>query len=102
MKLCKNINGEHHPLHKGFYIMTSLLETEFKKRLQLIAKERHLTPAVIWHNVISDRFLARLCKSPYRTNFILKGGTLLAKHLNIGRETKDLDFSIENLEKDAK
>lgn len=81
--------------------MTSLLEKEFKKRLQLIAKERHLTPAVIWHNVISDRFLARLCQSPYRSNFILKGGTLLAKYLNIGRETKDLDFSIENLERNA-
>lgn len=81
--------------------MTSLLENEFKKRLQLIAKERNLTPAVIWHNVVSDRFLARLCNSKYRSNFVLKGGTLLAKYLNIGRETKDLDFSIENLERDA-
>jgi predicted nucleotidyltransferase component of viral defense system len=56
---------------------------------------------VVWHNVVSDRFLVRLCQSKYRNNFILKGGTLLAKHLNIGRETKDLDFSIENLERDV-
>ena len=74
------------------------LEISFKKRLQQIAKERNQTPAVIWQNVISDRFLARLCKSPYKSNFILKGGTLLAKHVDIGRETRDLDFSVTQLE----
>lgn len=74
------------------------IEISFKKRLQQIAKERNLTPAVIWQNVISDRFLARLCQSPYKSNFVLKGGTLLAKHVDIGRETRDLDFSITQLE----
>lgn len=74
------------------------LELLFKKRLQQIAKERHLTPAVVWQNVMSDRFLVRLCQSRYKSNFILKGGTLLAKHFDIGRETRDLDFSINQLE----
>ena len=77
--------------------MTSSLEQSFKKRLQLIAKERNLTPAEVWQNVITERFLVRLCNSPYRSHFILKGGTLLARHVELGRETQDLDFAIEHL-----
>lgn len=77
--------------------MTSALEQSLKKRLQLIAKERKIRPAEIWQNVIIERFLVRLCRSPYRSHFVLKGGMLLARYLNIGRETKDLDFSIRHL-----
>ena len=77
--------------------MTSALEQSFKKRLNLIAKERNLTPAEIWQNVITERFLVRLCRSPYHAHFVLKGGTLLARQIDIGRETKDLDFAIQCL-----
>jgi predicted nucleotidyltransferase component of viral defense system len=78
--------------------MTSAFEQSFKKRLQMIAKERNRTPAEVWQNVIHERFLARLCRSSHRDHFILKGGVLLAKHIDIGRETKDLDFSVRNIE----
>lgn len=44
-----------------------------------------------------ERFLARLCQSKYKTNFVLKGGTLLARYIPIGRETKDLDFLVQRL-----
>lgn len=47
--------------------------------------------------MISERFLVRLCNSPYRAHFIFKGGMLLAKHIKLGRETRDLDFTIEHL-----
>ena len=77
--------------------MTSALEQSFKKRLQLIAKERNITPAEVWQNVITERFLVRLCRSPYHSHFVLKGGTLLARYVDIGRETKDLDFTIQRL-----
>lgn len=77
--------------------MTSPQEQSFKKLLQLIAKERDITPAEVWQNVIAERFLVRLCNSPYFSHFILKGGMLLAKHVKLGRETKDLDFTIEHL-----
>ena len=77
--------------------MTSALEQSFKKRLQLIAKERNVTPAEVWQNVITERFLVRLCRSPYHSHFVLKGGTLLARYVDIGRETKDLDFTIQRL-----
>jgi len=82
--------------------MTVSLENSMKKRLQHIAKERNTTAAEVWQNVILERFLMRLCKSSYRSNFILKGGVLLAKHIDIGRETKDLDFLVENLANDTK
>lgn len=78
--------------------MTTPLEKSFKNRLQLVARERNITPAEVWQNLVTERFLARLCKSPYCSNFILKGGTLLARHVDIGRETRDLDFSVDNLE----
>jgi predicted nucleotidyltransferase component of viral defense system len=75
--------------------MTSALEQSFKKRLQLIAKERNVTPSEVWQNVITERFLVRLCQSPYHVHFVLKGGTLLARYVDIGRETKDLDFAVQ-------
>lgn len=82
--------------------MTSPLEQSFKKRLQVIAKERNLAPSEVWQNVISERFLVRLCHSDYSSHFILKGGTLLAKNLKIGRETNDLDFLIERISNEIK
>jgi len=81
--------------------MIAATEQNIKKQLQLVAKERNLTPAAVWQNIICDRFLVRLCQSPYRLNFVLKGGILLAKRIDIGRETKDLDFAVEELKNDV-
>lgn len=77
--------------------MTTALEQSLKKQLQLVAKERNVTPAEVWQNIITERFLVRLCRSPYHSHFILKGGMLLARYVDIGRETKDLDFTIQRL-----
>jgi predicted nucleotidyltransferase component of viral defense system len=77
--------------------MISPLEQSLKKRLQLIAKERNLTPAEVWQNAINERFLARLCHSPHHAHFILKGGALLARYIDIGRETMDLDFAVQRI-----
>ena len=62
-----------------------------------MAKERETTFAELWRNLILERFLTRLSRSFYREKFVLKGGTLLAKYIPIGRETNDLDFLIQNL-----
>ena len=40
----------------------------------------------------AERFLVRLANSKYRDHFVLKGGILLSKYIEIGRETTDLDF----------
>lgn len=77
--------------------MNNSLKQSMKERLRTLAKKRDLTFDEIWHNLILERFLARLCQSKYKTNFILKGGSLLARYIPIGRETKDLDFLVERL-----
>jgi predicted nucleotidyltransferase component of viral defense system len=77
--------------------MRNSLKQSMKERLSAVAKTRNLTFGEIWHNLILERFLARLCQSKYKDNFILKGGSLLARYIPIGRETKDLDFLVEKL-----
>jgi len=81
------------------------LEKSIKAKLRAIAKEKNCDPADLWQTLMLERFLARLGQSIYRNHFILKGGVLLSKYIEIGRETRDLDFlarkinhEIENLE----
>ena len=78
--------------------MSNSLKQSMKQRLKSVAKERDLTFDEIWHNLILERFLARLCQSKYKSNFILKGGSLLARYIPIGHETKDLDFLVDKLQ----
>lgn len=78
--------------------MSNSLKQSIKQLLRSVAKERDLTFDEIWHNLILERFLARLCQSKYKGNFIFKGGSLLARYIPIGRETKDLDFLVDKLQ----
>jgi len=48
-------------------------------------------------NLTLERFLVRLANSKYREHFVLKGGILLSKYIEIGRETSDLDFLARRL-----
>ena len=77
--------------------MKSPIEQSIKEKIKVIAKEQETAFAQLWRNLILERFLIRLSQSSYRDKFILKGGTLLAKYLPLGRETKDLDFFIQGL-----
>jgi len=77
--------------------MKSSLEQSIKEKLKILSKEREATFASLWRNLILERFLARLSQSTYRDKFVLKGGTLLAKYIPLGRETQDLDFFIQKL-----
>jgi predicted nucleotidyltransferase component of viral defense system len=77
--------------------MKSSIEQSTKEKLKALTKERETSFAQLWNNLILERFLARLSQSPYKDRFVLKGGTLLAKYLPLGRETKDLDFFIQQL-----
>ena len=72
--------------------MTSDLEKSLKAKLRSIAQEKKRDPADLWQNLMLERFLVRLSRSSYGSHFILKGGLLLAKYIDIGRETRDLDF----------
>ena len=77
--------------------MKSAIEQSIKEKIKALAKERESTFAELWRNLILERFLTRLAKSSYREKFVLKGGTLLAKYIQLGRETQDLDFFIQKL-----
>lgn len=77
--------------------MTSDLEKSFKAKLRAIAKEKNRDPADLWQNLTLERFLVRLAKSNFRRHFVLKGGILLSKYIEIGRETSDLDFLAQRL-----
>lgn len=77
--------------------MKSAIEQSIKEKIKVLAKEREQTFAELWRNLILERFLTRLSLSPYKEKFILKGGTLLAKYIHLGRETQDLDFFIQKL-----
>lgn len=72
--------------------MTTDLEKSFKAKLRAIAKEKNRDPADLWQTLALERFLVRLGKSQYREHFVLKGGILLSKYIEIRRETTDLDF----------
>lgn len=77
--------------------MKSAIEQTVKEKIKSLARERETTFAELWRNLILERFLTRLACSSFRTKFVLKGGTLLARYLPIGRETQDLDFFIQQL-----
>jgi predicted nucleotidyltransferase component of viral defense system len=81
--------------------MTTDLENSLKSKLRQIAKERQQDPLAIWQNLMLERFLVRLARSDYEGHFILKGGHLLAKYVQIGRETQDLDFFVRNLKNEV-
>lgn len=77
--------------------MTSNNEMSFKAKLRALAKRSKRDPADLWQTLMLERFLARLGQSSYTDHFILKGAILLSKYIDIGRETKDLDFLARNL-----
>lgn len=77
--------------------MKSAIEQSIKEKIKALAKERESTFVELWRNLILERFLTRLSRSSYKEKFILKGGTLLAKYIHLGRETQDLDFFIHKL-----
>jgi predicted nucleotidyltransferase component of viral defense system len=57
-----------------------------------LAKENNITAQAVLQNYMLERFLFRLSKSDFRSNFILKGGFLISAILGIqARTTMDID-----------
>ncbi len=77
--------------------MISDAEKSFKAKLRAIAGEKNRDPADLWQSLTLERFLVRLAKSKYAKHFVLKGGILLSKYIEIGRETTDLDFLAQKI-----
>lgn len=67
-------------------------ESALKDRLKILAKDKARTFNEVWKQLLLERFLARLSRSPHHEHFIFKGGLLLAQRIQIGRETTDIDL----------
>ena len=64
-----------------------------RARLLNIAKQQNLNYSLVLLQYIQERFLYRVSISPYKDNFILKGGLLfIAYHIKNFRPTKDIDL----------
>ncbi len=75
-----------------------------KTATQLKAKVRNLSGGdgqkaqTLIRNFIMERFLERIALSPYRNNFILKGGMLVAAVVGLDtRATMDIDMTVKSL-----
>jgi hypothetical protein len=51
-----------------------------------------------WHTFVLERFLVRISKSEHRDQFIFKGGFLRGRDLDLGRETRGLDFLAQKMD----
>ncbi|MBQ7501904.1 nucleotidyl transferase AbiEii/AbiGii toxin family protein [bacterium] len=76
-----------------------------KTAIQLKAKIKNLSGSdsqkaqTLIRNFIMERFLERIALSPYRNNFILKGGMLVAAIVGLDtRSTLDIDTTVKALE----
>ena len=79
-----------------------------KSAMQLKAKIRNLAKGnsnkaqTLLRNFIMERFLERISLSPYKDNFILKGGMLVSAIVGIDyRTTMDIDTTIKDLKLDV-
>lgn len=66
-------------------------------RLANIAREKQTNLQILLNRLGAEQFLFRLSQSPYADRFIFKGGFLLAYLIDSERKTKDLDFSITQM-----
>lgn len=83
-----------------------------KTSMQLKAKVKNLSGGdndrarILLRNYIMERFLERVSLSPYRDNFILKGGMLVASVVGLDvRATMDIDTTVKSIpltEEDAR
>ena len=74
-----------------------LSENAIKARLRKLAFEQKREFNNLLKQLYLERFLARLVRSDFANHFVFKGGQLLSYYMQIGRETKDLDFLVQQI-----
>lgn len=71
---------------------------QLKDWINNLAKRNNLVANTLLQNYMMERFLERVAVSPYKDNFILKGGFLIAAMVGIDlRSTLDMDTTIKGL-----
>lgn len=74
--------------------MTSM---QMKSLIRNLAKEKNVNAQILLRNYMLERLLERISESPYKENFILKGGMLVASMVGVdSRSTIDLDATLRN------
>lgn len=69
---------------------------QMKDLLRNMSKEKNINAQILQRNYMMERLLERISLSPYKDNFILKGGMLVASLVGIDtRSTMDLDATIK-------
>jgi predicted nucleotidyltransferase component of viral defense system len=70
--------------------------TQLKALVRNLSAAKNVEAEIILRNFMLERFLERISESEYKTNFILKGGMLIAAMVGIDtRTTMDLDATIK-------
>jgi len=71
---------------------------QLKALVRNMSKGDSTKAQIIIRNYVMERFRERLSISPYRSNLILKGGTLVSAMIGLdNRSTMDVDATIKNL-----
>ena len=73
--------------------------TQLKAKVRNISGGDSTKTQTLIRNFIMERFLERIALSPYRNNFILKGGMLVSAVIGLDtRATMDIDTTVKSLE----
>lgn len=71
---------------------------QLKALIKNMAKEKHISAQLVMQNFMLERLLERISVSAYQSNFILKGGFLIAAMVGLDtRATMDMDATIKGL-----
>ena len=69
---------------------------QLKAIVKNMAKEKKISAQLVLQNYMLERFLERVSLSSYRSNFIIKGGFLIASMVGLNsRATMDMDATIK-------
>jgi len=71
---------------------------QLKAIIKNISKSKSISAQIVMQNYLLERLLERISLSPYQSNFILKGGFLIAAMVGLDtRSTMDMDATIRGL-----
>lgn len=72
---------------------------QLKGAIRSMAAKKNLRAQEVLQMFLFERVLERLAASPYRNNFILKGGLLISSMIGIGeRTTMDMDTTVRGIQ----
>ncbi|HFX3760770.1 TPA: nucleotidyl transferase AbiEii/AbiGii toxin family protein [Enterococcus faecium] len=65
--------------------------TQLKAKVKNISREKEVDPQLVLRHFMMEKFLEKISESPYRENFVLKGGFLIGSKYGIENRTIPLE-----------